>query len=248
MTQQQMIESIQQIYPDMRETQLRLLLNDALDEFVEETRVLTDTKTLTFTEKVSNGTFSGNIDGWSDYWGNLSSDPDGAYLGSNFRIAYDTAGSPNYSYGQGLKNSAGIKLYKNVEYTVVVKAKPLTANTFNALTSLVSSSDIAGGTTLLGVANAGVGAITMPNVEIYTLTYTITPKETANHFVYAFFNNASVTMSVDFTEISIKPNSSNRYYYLFENFDDEILSINKVDLDNVALNRYIGPIEDTDVT
>ena len=39
MTQQQIIEQIQQVHPEIGETQLRLMLNNALFEFVESTRL-----------------------------------------------------------------------------------------------------------------------------------------------------------------------------------------------------------------
>ena len=38
MTQKQIIEQIQQIHPEIGETQLRIMLNNALDEFVSEAR------------------------------------------------------------------------------------------------------------------------------------------------------------------------------------------------------------------
>tara|TARA_R110000765_G_C18651514_1_gene575600 strand:- start:46 stop:354 length:309 start_codon:yes stop_codon:yes gene_type:complete len=38
MTQKQIIEQIQQVHPEIGETQLRLMLNSALDEFVSEAR------------------------------------------------------------------------------------------------------------------------------------------------------------------------------------------------------------------
>jgi|TARA_R100001530_G_scaffold123245_2_gene91132 hypothetical protein len=39
MTQQQIIEQIQQVHPEIGETQLRLMLNNALFEFVDATRL-----------------------------------------------------------------------------------------------------------------------------------------------------------------------------------------------------------------
>tara|TARA_R100001443_G_scaffold117244_2_gene140863 strand:- start:161 stop:913 length:753 start_codon:yes stop_codon:yes gene_type:complete len=250
MTQQQMIESIQQIYPDMGETQLRLLLNDALDEFVEETRVLTDTKTLAFTEKVSNNTFSSDNSGWTEYWGSSSSDPTTSNAGGAYRVTLDGGdlGSAWWTHGQGFRNTTGIKLYKNIEYTVTLTVKPQQADSNSQVKSLVIPSAIAGGTTLAGNISIGDGLISPIAYENYTLTYNITPTSTADYYIYNLFNNSSTAMYMDFLDVSIKPNSSNRYYYLFENFDDEILSINKVDLDNIALDRYTGPIEDTDVT
>ena len=38
MTQKQIIEQIQQVHPEIGETQLRIMLNNALDEFVAEAR------------------------------------------------------------------------------------------------------------------------------------------------------------------------------------------------------------------
>lgn len=38
MTQKQIIEQIQQVHPEIGETQLRVMLNNALDEFVSEAR------------------------------------------------------------------------------------------------------------------------------------------------------------------------------------------------------------------
>ena len=40
MTQQQLIETIKQHHPEMGETQIRIYLNKALDEFCRKTRVL----------------------------------------------------------------------------------------------------------------------------------------------------------------------------------------------------------------
>lgn len=52
MTQKQIIEQIQQVHPEIGETQLRIMLNSALDEFVSEARtnihmdaIITDTST-----------------------------------------------------------------------------------------------------------------------------------------------------------------------------------------------------------
>lgn len=47
MTEQELIETIQQLHPEFKETQLRLMLNQAMDEFCEKTRILTDTDTVT---------------------------------------------------------------------------------------------------------------------------------------------------------------------------------------------------------
>lgn len=38
MTQKQIIEQIQQVHPEIGETQLRIMLNNALDEFVSEAK------------------------------------------------------------------------------------------------------------------------------------------------------------------------------------------------------------------
>ena len=40
MTQQQLIETVKQHHPEMGETQIRIYLNNALDEFCRKTRVL----------------------------------------------------------------------------------------------------------------------------------------------------------------------------------------------------------------
>ena len=40
MTQQQLIETVKQHHPEMGETQIRIYLNKALDEFCRKTRVL----------------------------------------------------------------------------------------------------------------------------------------------------------------------------------------------------------------
>ena len=247
MTQQQMLESIQQVYPDMGETQLRLLLNDALDEFVEETRILSDVKELSFIEYLTNHSFIENIDGWEDYWGSGSSDPSSTHALESYRIEYGTAGSVPFTSGQGLKNTNGIKLYKNIKYNVSVTATAEDIDGSNTLTSLVALSNIDGGTTLNAVPNIGIGISTFVS-NILTMTYTITATETNDYYIYALFNHASETKQVHFNELSIKPVDSSNRYYVFKDFNNEILSINKVDLDNIALNRYIGPIEDTDVT
>ena len=47
MTQTQIIELVQQHHPEMGETQIRLYLNRALDEFCRKTRILNDVKTFT---------------------------------------------------------------------------------------------------------------------------------------------------------------------------------------------------------
>ena len=39
MTQQEIIEQIQQVHPEIGETQLRLMLNTALDEFAHRARL-----------------------------------------------------------------------------------------------------------------------------------------------------------------------------------------------------------------
>ena len=40
MTQKQIIEVVQQQFPDVGETQIRMMINQALDEFVHHTRLL----------------------------------------------------------------------------------------------------------------------------------------------------------------------------------------------------------------
>jgi hypothetical protein len=47
MTQLQLIEMVQQIYPNYGETQIRIMLNAALQEIVEETEILSGTDTVT---------------------------------------------------------------------------------------------------------------------------------------------------------------------------------------------------------
>jgi len=46
MTQKQIIEQIQQVHPEIGETQLRIMLNNALDEFVAETRTNEELETI----------------------------------------------------------------------------------------------------------------------------------------------------------------------------------------------------------
>jgi len=41
MTQKQLIETVQQHHPELGETQIRIFLNKALDEFCRRTRILT---------------------------------------------------------------------------------------------------------------------------------------------------------------------------------------------------------------
>ena len=41
MTQKQLIETVQQHHPELGETQIRVFLNKALDEFCRKTRILT---------------------------------------------------------------------------------------------------------------------------------------------------------------------------------------------------------------
>ncbi len=50
MTQQEMIETIQQDFPEIGETQLRLMLNRALDKFESEVELLRGTATVSVTE------------------------------------------------------------------------------------------------------------------------------------------------------------------------------------------------------
>tara|TARA_R100000781_G_scaffold95988_1_gene60076 strand:- start:105 stop:377 length:273 start_codon:yes stop_codon:yes gene_type:complete len=45
MTQQQLIETVKQHHPEMGETQIRIYLNKALDEFCRKTRILNGTAT-----------------------------------------------------------------------------------------------------------------------------------------------------------------------------------------------------------
>tara|TARA_Y100001951_G_C11292307_1_gene273066 strand:- start:1426 stop:1758 length:333 start_codon:yes stop_codon:yes gene_type:complete len=47
MTQQQIIELVQQMHPDIGETQIRLMLNQALDEFDHEVKLARSTATVT---------------------------------------------------------------------------------------------------------------------------------------------------------------------------------------------------------
>tara|TARA_R100000781_G_C4081140_1_gene127768 strand:- start:3828 stop:4136 length:309 start_codon:yes stop_codon:yes gene_type:complete len=47
MTQKQIIEQIQQVHPEIGETQLRIMLNNALDEFVSEARTNVHMDTVT---------------------------------------------------------------------------------------------------------------------------------------------------------------------------------------------------------
>ena len=47
MTQKQIIEQIQQVHPEIGETQLRVMLNNALDEFVSEARTNEEIDTFT---------------------------------------------------------------------------------------------------------------------------------------------------------------------------------------------------------
>jgi len=47
MTQKIMIELVQQQFPDVGETQIRVMLNQAMDEFVHHTRLLTSNGTVT---------------------------------------------------------------------------------------------------------------------------------------------------------------------------------------------------------
>ena len=47
MTQKQIIEQIQQVHPEIGETQLRIMLNNALDEFVSEARTNEEIGTFT---------------------------------------------------------------------------------------------------------------------------------------------------------------------------------------------------------
>ena len=47
MTQKQIIETIQQVHPEIGESQLRIMLNSALDEFVAEARTNTHMSDLT---------------------------------------------------------------------------------------------------------------------------------------------------------------------------------------------------------
>ena len=50
MKQQEMIETIQQDFPEIGETQLRLMLNRALDKFESEVELLRGTATVSVTE------------------------------------------------------------------------------------------------------------------------------------------------------------------------------------------------------
>lgn len=50
MTQQEMIETIQQDFPEIGETQLRLMLNRALDKFESEVELLRGTATVSVTQ------------------------------------------------------------------------------------------------------------------------------------------------------------------------------------------------------
>jgi len=47
MTQKQLIETIQQHHPELMETQIRILLNKALDDFCRITGILADVQTFT---------------------------------------------------------------------------------------------------------------------------------------------------------------------------------------------------------
>ena len=47
MTQQQLIELVQQMHPEIGETQIRMMLNQALDEFDHEVKFATSTATVT---------------------------------------------------------------------------------------------------------------------------------------------------------------------------------------------------------
>ncbi len=46
MTQQQLIELVQQHHPNMRETEIRLYLNRALIDFCKQTRIMSGTSTI----------------------------------------------------------------------------------------------------------------------------------------------------------------------------------------------------------
>ena len=50
MTQKQLIETVQQHHPELGETQIRIFLNKALDEFCRKTRILTTAYQFTTTE------------------------------------------------------------------------------------------------------------------------------------------------------------------------------------------------------
>ena len=47
MTQQQIIEMVQQLHPDTGETQVRMMINQALDEFDHEVKLNSSTATVT---------------------------------------------------------------------------------------------------------------------------------------------------------------------------------------------------------
>ena len=49
MKQQQMIEMVQKHHPEMTETEIRIYLNKALDEFCEQTKILKGQETFTTT-------------------------------------------------------------------------------------------------------------------------------------------------------------------------------------------------------
>ena len=275
MTQQQMIESIQQIYPDMGETQLRLLLNDALDEFVEETRTIYGKETLTSNNTIENGTFAtvteGNIgydntDNTVTGWGRYKGDGSIAYpnvniVSNQLRVSY-TECSNNTTKRQAVYYSNGIYLHKNIQYTFTCTMSPQTSDAgsigYLYLSDKVFANDIAeftGGDISMAVATTIADTV-------YDFSITHTPSESKTYYPYMTFyqaNDTSIDINIDNFAVAFSSNtdsggintynlqSNNKHFYLPKAFEDKVLAIKNITLDDIELGRYTGPLEGTEL-
>ena len=279
MTQQQMIESIQQIYPDMGETQLRLLLNDALDEFVEETRTIYGKETLLSNNTIENGTFEtvteGNIGydgalnevtGWGRYRGDSSiSYPNVNVYSNQLSVSY-TECSNNTAKRQAVYYSNGIYLHKNVEYTFTCTMTPRTSDAgsigYLYLADKVFTNDISDFTdnSVNIVSAKALGMNTADTVYNFSIVHT--PTESKTYYPYMTFyqlNDVNISVDIDNFAVTFSSNtdlggintynlqSNNKHFYLPKAFEDKVLAIKSITLDDIELDRYTGPLEGTEL-
>ena len=260
MTQQQMIESIQQIYPDMGETQLRRLLNDALDEFVEETRLLTGSDLMVFNELITNGNFGttsdgdighdnsdGTVDGYTNYA--LSGATSVASISSNKLKVIKPDSSPVINKGVAYTNPISVKA--NVPYTLSVDVDQSNGDLFAhilAKDSLVTSGVLLD-TTEIVVGSSGA-------VETLTGTYTSTVDKSIYIYLLCTGNTTDSSEYILFDNFSFKPASNLTRYSPLDQFfnsinnDEDILGITRVDIEDKAISRFIGQskVDTTDIT
>ena len=257
MTQQQMIESIQQIYPDMGETLLRLLLNDALDEFVEETRVLTGHSYL---ELIPNNDFSGNplkgevgssdglagtVGGYSNVWNIGGSASLSLGIDSN-RLSI-TKSSTNAIHFTGGALTSGVYLKSGINYKIEISVTDLPLENvivnFGIWSAIPSNNEVLPSSIeITGVTN---------NSE---KTSSTTFLNGTDRLVYPFFyiQGTGTNSTIYIEHLSIKPVDSLDRYYPLTHFNSvsstsDVLSVFQIDLDEKPLNRFVGQINKTDV-